>query len=110
MRKLIAPTRVLGINRNFIPLKPASVAASWVRIVWLCLETFPKLCCEKMVLVPVLRDSRVRETRKHTAARTRIIGRQNRFPDRKHADVCIRVFLQYFFNCGRPPQTCWSGR
>jgi hypothetical protein len=24
--------------------------------------------------------------------------------------VCIRVFLQYFFNCGRPPQTCWSGR
>ncbi len=63
-----------------------------------------------MVLIPVLRNSWVRQPRQDSRAGTGIVRWKNRFPHRKNTYVRICILRQNVFNCGRPPQAGWSRR
>ena len=96
-RQLIVPSRILVVDRNFIPLNAFTAAALGL---WLaCISG------NLMVLIPILRNPWVTKPRQHSGARTGIIRWQNRLPDGKYTNARIAVSLQNIFDCGRPPQT-----
>jgi hypothetical protein len=74
-RKLVVPVNVLAIDGDLIPINAALVTAAWPGMLWVGFQATCQLFREEMVLVPVLRHSRVRESRQYSRAWTGIVSR-----------------------------------
>jgi len=59
-RKLVIPVRILGVNGHLIPVSAMLHAAVWLWMGGIGPEFARYFFCEQMVLIPELRNSRVR--------------------------------------------------
>ena len=69
-----------------------------------------QLSSDKMVVIPILDDPRVRNSGLNHTAGSRPICREDWLPYDKDTDRQCRRLVQQFFDCGRPPQAGRSGR
>jgi hypothetical protein len=90
---LFIPVCVWRVNGDFIPLNSFVGAAFRLRFTCISLNFVPQFFCEQVVLIPVLPNSRVRQSRQDPCARTGIVRWENRFPYRKHTYVPICALL-----------------
>ena len=101
----------MGVSRvdsDFIPLSAFVIATIRSGFGRVRLESALQLFREQVVLIPVLLNPWVRQAREDNGARRRIVSGQNWFPHRKDTDARILSPLENSFDCGCPPQTCWS--
>jgi hypothetical protein len=93
LRKLAVPVCILAIDGDLIPINATRVTAAWQGMVRVGFQATCQLLRKEVVLVPVLRDPRVREPRQHSRARHGIVSWQNWFPHCEYANASVRFFL-----------------
>ena len=81
------------VNGDFIPLNTLAGATFRLRLTWVRLNRVPQFFCKQVALIPVLRNSSVRQPRQYSRAGTGIVRWKNWFPYSKHTDVRICVLL-----------------
>lgn len=106
----VLPLGVRCVEDGVVPEEALVLTAIRLRLPWLGLRDATQFLGHKMIGVPELTCSWVRNPSQRAAARRAPVGGKDGLPNHQHAQLLAGMMIEKLLDCGGPPQTDGSCR